>query len=575
MGIRPRDTGWFLTLAVGGLGLLVALMAVATRLATPSELAVIPTEAWPWTSNGVQVDPVSPVSDFRAGDLVVAMDGRSMEQWVESAIPFATGGAVPEAGPTVTFDVLRDGQRAVLEVTLQPYPIGALGAVPTGLVLYGAAALALAVVLIVQRPRSTPLRLLFVAAAANSADIAAWQIGLQPTDFRNGSLFLVAFAAAALFNVVFWSAIVHILAVYPVRSELVIRRPLVVSLIYLVPLVALLVLVLVAGVAGGTILDWVDRLASAMGLVASGMLVVIIFSTFAGYRRASPSVRRSVRIVAITLVVAAVATLTLLTLPIAASGTPLVSRGVVSIIALSVPVALAVAVVRDRLFQVGLLSRSRERVVAAREDERRKLRRDLHDGLAPSLAAAALKADLARQAIRNDPDAAERLIGEVGQEVRGAVGEIRRLSRDLRPPALDSLGLVGAIRQQAEGLGAGPGGNGVAITVDAPDALPTLPAAVEVAAYRIAVEAMMNVVRHAAAASCRVRIALVQDELQVDVIDDGTGITVEGGGVGTRAMRERAAEVGGDVVIRPAGPSGTVLSARLPVDVSQIGQALA
>ena len=110
MGIRPRDTGWFLTLAVGGLGLLVALMAVATRLATPSELAVIPTEAWPWTSNGVQVDPVSPVSDFRAGDLVVAMDGRSMEQWVESAIPFATGGAVPEAGPTVTFDVLRDGQ---------------------------------------------------------------------------------------------------------------------------------------------------------------------------------------------------------------------------------------------------------------------------------------------------------------------------------------------------------------------------------------------------------------------------------------------------------------------------------
>ena len=149
----------------------------------------------------------------------------------------------------------------------------------------------------------------------------------------------------------------------------------------------------------------------------------------------------------------AVATLALLALPIALTGTPFVSRGVVSLIALSVPVALAVAVVRDRLFQVGLLTRSRERIVAAREDERRKLRRDLHDGLAPTPAAAALKADLARQAIRNDPDVAARLIDEVGQEVRGAVGEIRRLSRDLRPPALDSLGLVGAIRQQAEALG--------------------------------------------------------------------------------------------------------------------------
>ena len=222
-------------------------------------------------------------------------------------------------------------------------------------------------------------------------------------------------------------------------------------LIYIVPIAALLVLVLLARLAGGTTLDWVDRLASAMGVVAAGMLVVILLSTLAGYRH-SRSVRRSVRIVAITLTVSAVATLALLALPIALTGTPLVSRGVVSLIALSVPVALAVAVVRDRLFQVGLLTRSRERIVAAREDERR-LRRDLHDGLAPTLAAAALKADLARQAIRNDPDVAARLIDEVGQEVRGAVGEIRRLSRDLRPPALDSLGLVGAIRQQAEALG--------------------------------------------------------------------------------------------------------------------------
>jgi signal transduction histidine kinase len=572
VGIRPRDSGWFLTLAVGGVAIFVAALAVVTRLATPSELAVIPTEAWPWTSAGVQVDAVSPESDFHAGDLVVAMDGRSMDAWVESAVPLFGGGPATTGG-TVTFEVIRDGQRVRLPVALQEYPVAALGTVPTGLVLYGGAALVLAVVLIVQRPRSTPLRLLFVATAANSADIAAWQIGLQPTDFGNGSPFLITFAVAALFNVVFWSAIVHILAVYPVRSAAVIRQPLVVPLIYVVPIAALLLLVLVARLAGGTTLDWVDRLASAMGLVASGMLVVILLSTIAGYRRASRSVQRSVRLVAICLVVSAAVTLALLALPIALTGTPLVSRGVVSLVALSVPVALAVAVVRDRLFQVGLLTRSRERIIGAREDERRKLRRDLHDGLAPSLAAAALKADLARQAIRNDPDSAERLIGEVGDQVRGAVGEIRRLSRDLRPPALDSLGLVGAIQQQADGLGGTATGGGPVITVDAPEPLPALPAAVEVAAYRIAVEAMMNVVRHAAAASCRVRIAMVHDELQVEVTDDGTGIAAGIGGVGTRAMRERAAEVGGDVVIEPAGTGGTVLSARLPVDTSQLRRA--
>lgn len=242
-----------------------------------------------------------------------------------------------------------------------------------------------------------------------------------------------------------------------------------------------------------------------------------------------------------------------------------------STFALIVPLALIVAVLRDRLFEVALLSRSRERIVAAREDERRRLRRDLHDGLAPTLAALGLRLDHVRQLVRTEPEAAEAGIDAARAEVRAVIADIRRMSRELRPPALDSLGLVGAVTEQAAALNAqAPGSPG--FVVDAPAALPPLPAAVEVAAYRIAVEAMMNVLRHASATTCRIELRLDPDALDVEVIDDGSGLEPSTGGVGLRSMRERAAEVGGDVVIVNGDHGGTRVLARLPVDLATPAQ---
>ncbi|MBA2720642.1 MAG: hypothetical protein H0U52_15580 [Chloroflexi bacterium] len=574
--IHSRDLGWVLTLLVAGIALLVGAGAIAIRLLGPSELAVIPAEAWPWTADGVEVAATSGRSAFLAGDLVVGMNGRPLASWVEAAMPFASAPDPLAPGAVVTFDVVRDGRSIQLPVALQTFPFDRLGPTMLPLVGFGAGVLALAAVLVARRPRSTVLRLLFVAAAANAADISAWTIGLQPTDFLAGSPFLLAFGAAAIFNVVFWSSIVHILTVYPVRSPIAVRHRAVVPLIHVLPLAALAVLVLIANLAGGSTLVKIDRLASVVAIVGSGMLVTIILATIAGYRRATPPMRRSVRWIAAGLVFAAVATLAFLTLPIVVTGEPLLSRSLVDLFAMPVPVAILIAVARDRLFQVALLTRSRERIVAAREDERRKLRRDLHDGLAPTLAAAGLKLDHARHVVRTDPAAAENAIDDARQAVRGTIAEIRRLSRELRPPALDTLGLVGAIREQAEGLG-GQAGNGPLIIVDAPDALPSLAAAVEVAAYRIAVEGMMNVVRHAAATTCQVSIGLADGELRIEVADDGVGIQAEGG-VGLRSMRERAAEIGGDVTFdagsgQGSGP-GTRLTARLPVAATVMGSSL-
>ncbi len=133
------------------------------------------------------------------------------------------------------------------------------------------------------------------------------------------------------------------------------------------------------------------------------------------------------------------------------------------------------------------LERSRERLVTAREEERRRLRRDLHDGLGPTLAAMLLQLHAAGHLIATDSTAADAALNEVKGAARAAVGDIRRLVYELRPPALDELGLVGALERQAEAF------SSLDVRVDAPEPVGGLPAAVEVAAYRIAVEAMTNV----------------------------------------------------------------------------------
>jgi signal transduction histidine kinase len=210
------------------------------------------------------------------------------------------------------------------------------------------------------------------------------------------------------------------------------------------------------------------------------------------------------------------------------------------------------------------LQRSRERLVGAREEERRRLRRDLHDGLGAQLAGLTVQAGLLRRLIPDDPAAAEALAGELRTELRGAIADIRRLVHGLRPPALDELGLAGALQRLAEATGAEP--DGPRITVEAPDDLPALPAAVEVAAYRIVQEALTNVLRHAAARTCTVRLEVRAEHLLVTITDDGRGMPGEPGraGVGMASMRERAAEMGGEVDIEDAPGGGVLVRATLP-----------
>lgn len=210
------------------------------------------------------------------------------------------------------------------------------------------------------------------------------------------------------------------------------------------------------------------------------------------------------------------------------------------------------------------LQRSRERLVTAREEERRRLRRDLHDGLGAQLAGLNVQTGVLRNLIRRDPEAADELVVELREELRAAISDIRRLVYDLRPPALDEMGLGGALHRLAERHGAEDAG--LRVSVAASKELPPLHAAVEVALYRIAQEALTNVVRHARAHECMVCLAVADGEVSLEVTDDGAGLP-EGwvAGVGLTSMKERAAELGGECVVEPALEGGTRVLVRLPL----------
>ncbi|MCB0040288.1 MAG: sensor histidine kinase, partial [Caldilinea sp.] len=210
----------------------------------------------------------------------------------------------------------------------------------------------------------------------------------------------------------------------------------------------------------------------------------------------------------------------------------------------------------------GDLQNARQQVVTSREEERRRLRRDLHDGLGPVLASQGLKLAAARQLIREKPEVAERLLDEVMRQGEATVTEVRRLVYALRPPTLDELGLVEAIREHVDTAGSGAD---LQIVVIAPDTLPEIPAAIEVAAFRIVQEALNNVIRHARAHRCSITIAL-DDALHIAIEDDGIGLTANArSGVGLHSMRERALEVGGDCVIENGARQGLAVRVTLPV----------
>ncbi|HRE47549.1 MAG TPA: histidine kinase [Aggregatilineales bacterium] len=210
------------------------------------------------------------------------------------------------------------------------------------------------------------------------------------------------------------------------------------------------------------------------------------------------------------------------------------------------------------------LQQSRQQLVTAREEERRRLRRDLHDGLGPTLAAHTIKVGAARALIESNPQTAVAILSELETSLANSLTDIRRLVYNLRPPALDQLGLIGALNDFIQQCNQ-RGNNETVFMLQSLAQLSPLPAAVEVAVYRIVQEGVNNVIRHAHARSCQVEIE-TNGQLMIHIQDDGLGLpTPLNYGVGLHSMRERSEELGGHFSIRNQPGGGTAVHVRLPL----------
>ena len=232
-------------------------------------------------------------------------------------------------------------------------------------------------------------------------------------------------------------------------------------------------------------------------------------------------------------------------------------RRTLDLIATPLAVALHATALSDQVQQ------ARTATVEAAAAERMRLQRELHDGVGPILTSAAFQADAASNLIHTDPHGAERLLNDIRTELRGAIDDVRRVVYGLRPIELDNAGLVGAIRQRLAGLPATEAGQ-ITVEMEHPDQLPALSPAVELAAYRIASEAINNALTHSEGRRCLVMIT-ANGTLAVIVRDDGRPPTSWTPGIGLRSILERAEELGGTAAAGPTG-DGWEVRARLPLD---------
>jgi signal transduction histidine kinase len=206
------------------------------------------------------------------------------------------------------------------------------------------------------------------------------------------------------------------------------------------------------------------------------------------------------------------------------------------------------------------LQAARRRLVELREEERRRIRRDLHDGLGPALAGLTFTLDATRNLTASDPERANGLLASATTQAQTLIADVRRLIYGMRPPALDELGLAASLRA----LATRDPTLGLDVRVDAPASMPELPAAVEAATYWIAQEALTNVKRHAQASSCAIRLAAAPGAVCLEIQDDGVGMSDASSGLGLHTMAERAAEIGGTCAISAAADGGTLVSVVLP-----------
>ncbi|HSL10755.1 MAG TPA: sensor histidine kinase [Actinomycetota bacterium] len=228
------------------------------------------------------------------------------------------------------------------------------------------------------------------------------------------------------------------------------------------------------------------------------------------------------------------------------------------------------SLVRDLAAQAGLVLRnarlieelraSRQRLVAAQDDERRRLERNIHDGVQQQLVALTVQLRLAEQLTGRDPEGAAAMLAELQTRTTETLDDLRDLARGIYPPLLADQGLGAALTAQARKAS-------VATTVDA-DGVGRFPQAVEAAVYFSCLEALNNVAKYAAASTVSISLRRSDGELRFEIVDDGVGFEPSAStyGTGLQGIADRLDAIGGDLRVDSARGRGTTVSGSVPID---------
>jgi signal transduction histidine kinase len=205
------------------------------------------------------------------------------------------------------------------------------------------------------------------------------------------------------------------------------------------------------------------------------------------------------------------------------------------------------------------LRASRQRLVAAQDDQRRKLERNLHDGAQQQLVALAVKLRLAESLAERDPSATKTMLTDLRTETGEALESLRDLARGIYPPLLADKGLAAALESQAR--------EGSVPTEVRSEGVGRYPPDVESAVYFCALEALNNVAKYAGATRAEVRLAQADGELTFEVSDDGDGFdpAQTGYGTGLQGMADRLDAIGGTLKVHSQPGKGAQVTGRVPV----------
>ena len=250
-----------------------------------------------------------------------------------------------------------------------------------------------------------------------------------------------------------------------------------------------------------------------------------------------------------------------------------VPSGPLTMLLHSVQVALVLAVTwvigrawQERLRHEAAIARMMETVVMAQEEERRRIGYDIHDGIAQLIVSAKQHVDTSRDVATRNPDRAGRELARAADRLQGAITETRRVLQALRPSAVESVGLVEAMRRALYDAAQEAGWSTRFVDRIGEG---RLPAAVETAAFRILQESLVNTSRHARSTTVEVEVSRQQHWLHVEIRDDGVGFNYDAGaagrGLGLAGMRERARLLGGTCRIESRGGHGTAITVALPL----------